>query len=497
GKIMNYKNLSDMQRANGTSVIAYGLMNIVLVICYLVEVIKGSRDIPYYIVFCALALIPLIACIIIYKKNQDSPKIPYLMTIGFTIFYLYILFTTTSPVAYTYGFMLAVLLISYNNVRLSSYYVIVVTLGNIIQVAVMGFTGGIVKDNLPDIEIRIGSTVLFSLFLYMSTIVSDKINKHRLEQVETEKEHTKNMMQQILQIADQMSASIQTVTEKMNILEATAEKTKFSMQEVAQGNNETVDSIQMQMEQTEEIQQSIQRVGESSISIIENIRATQQELDDSKHSINDLIKYVSVSNEANESVSKELAELNEYTNQMQSIIDLINNITSQTSLLSLNASIEAARAGEAGKGFAVVASEISNLATQTQNATVDITTLIGNISNELTAVVKVIENMIQNIQSQNEAANNTARNFETIAEKTEQVAASAGQMGQMVKELGSANEVIVKGIETISAVTEEVTAHSTETLNVSEENNAITIEVGQIISNLNQMANRLRSMEQQ
>ncbi|MDE6687504.1 MAG: hypothetical protein K2K17_09330 [Lachnospiraceae bacterium] len=280
---MNYKNLSDMQRANGTSVMAYGLMNIVLVICYLVEVIKGSRDIPYYIVFCALALIPLIACIIIYKQNQDSPKIPYLMTIGFTIFYLYILFTTTSPVAYTYGFMLAVLLISYNNVRLSSYYVIVVTLGNIIQVAVMGFTGGIVKDNLPDIEIRIGSTVLFSLFLYMSTIVSDKINRHRLEQVETEKEHTKNMMQQILQIADQMSASIQIVTEKMNILETTAEKTKFSMQEVAQGNNETVDSIQMQMEQTEEIQQSIQRVSESSISIIENIIATQQELADSRH----------------------------------------------------------------------------------------------------------------------------------------------------------------------------------------------------------------------
>lgn len=494
---MNYKNLSDMQRANGTSVIAYGLMNIVLVICYLVEVIKGSRDIPYYIVFCALALIPLIACIVIYKRDQDSKTIPYLMTIGFTVFYLYILFTTTSPVAYTYGFMIAVLLISYNNVRLSSYYVIIVTLGNIIQVAVMGFTSGIAKDSLPDVEIRIGSVVLFSLFLYMATIVSDKVNRNRLEQINSEKEHTTEMMQQILQIADQMSASIQTVTEKMSILEATAEKTKFSMQEVAQGNNETVDSIQMQMEQTEEIQQSIQRVGASSISIIENIRATQQELDDSKHSINDLIKYVSVSNEANENVSRELAELNEYTNQMQSIIDLINNITSQTSLLSLNASIEAARAGEAGKGFAVVASEISNLATQTQNATVDITTLIGNISNELTEVVKVIENMIQNIQSQNEAANNTARNFETIAEKTEQVAASAGQMGQMVKELGSANEVIIKGIETISAVTEEVTAHSTETLNVSEENNAITIEVGQIINNLNQMANRLRSMEQQ
>lgn len=494
---MNNKNLSDMQRANGTSVFSYALMNIVLVVCYLIEVIKGSRDIPYYIIFCVLALVPLIACFVIYKKNHDSPIIPYLMTIGFTVFYLYILFTTTSPVAYTYGFMIAVLLISYNNVKLSLCYVLVVVLGNIGQIVFMALTEGIPKDTMPDVEIRVGSLVLFSLFLYLSTLVSDKVNRNRLEQVESEKEHTKDMMQQILQIADQMNASIQVVTEKMGILESTAEKTKFSMQEVAQGNNETVDSIQMQMEQTEEIQQNIQRVNESSISIIDNIRSTQEELDNSKHSIDDLIKYVNVSNEANENVSKELAELNEYTNQMQSIIDLINNITSQTSLLSLNASIEAARAGEAGRGFAVVASEISNLATQTQNATVDITSLISNISNELAEVVKVIENMISNIQSQNEAANSTARNFETIAEKTEQVAVSAGQMGQLVKDLESANEVIVKGIETISAVTEEVTAHSTETLNVSEENNAITIEVGSIINDLNQMANRLRSMEQQ
>lgn len=494
---MNHNNLSDMQRANKTSVTAYAIMNIVLVVCYLIEVIKQDRSIPYYIVFCALAMIPLIACIIIYKRNHDSSVIPYLMSIGFIVFYLYIIFTTISPAAYTYAFMIAILLISYNNVKLSVLYVAVITLGNIIQVAIMGFTGGIAKDSLPNIEIRIGSVVLFSLFLYMSTIASDKINKNRLGQIEAEKEHTTDMMRQILQIADQMTSSIQAVTEKMSVLESTAEKTKFSMQEVAQGNNETVDSIQMQMEQTEEIQQSIQRVSVSSASIIENIRSTQQELNDSKHNIDDLIRYVNVSNEANENVSKELAELNEYTNQMQSIIDLIDNITSQTSLLSLNASIEAARAGEAGKGFAVVASEISNLATQTQNATVDITTLIGNISNELAAVVKVIENMIKNIQAQNEAANNTARNFEAIAEKTEQVAVSAGQMGQMVNELGSANEVIVKGIETISAVTEEVTAHSTETLNTSEANNAITLEVGRIISDLNQMANRLRAMEQQ
>ena len=281
------------------------------------------------------------------------------------------------------------------------------------------------------------------------------------------------------------------MADKMKVLEGSSTKTKSSMEEVAQGTGETVESIQLQMEKTEQIQNTIKRVQYSSDTIHQNMDETQRELAQSQRNINDLIEQVQISNEANADVSRELEELYTYTNQMQSIVQMINDVTEQTSLLALNASIEAARAGEAGKGFAVVASEISALATQTQQATVNITNLINNISTELSQVVEVIHQMMKNVEVQNQATGNTARSFEQIAVCIEKVGNESRSLAHLVVELSDANSEIIRGIETISAATEEVTAHSSETLEASEENNNITNEVSGIVDQLHTLAQDL------
>ncbi len=489
---MEKRNVSDVYRCNKMTIVAYTVITVALLGAYLIEVIKGSRTLGYYGVFCLLAIVPYVIALLVYKADNENERIKYIMAVGFGLFYLYIIFSTTSPVAYTYALLIAVILLAYNEIKLTVGYMIFITIANVIYVAALAMKGALTEEELPNIEIRLIFLVLFTIYIYLATKVIDLNNAAKMAEIEEEKERTEMLMNQILEVSQRLTDDIQTVSEKMEILGVSSDKTKNSMEEVAQGTGEAVDTIQVQLEKTEEIQKTVQQVTDASVHITQHVDATNMELEAAKKNIDSLIHHVQLSNEANENVSKELDELYVYTNQMQSIVQMINEVTEQTSLLSLNASIEAARAGEAGRGFAVVASEISSLATQTQQATVNITSLIENISRELAGVVRVIEQMIANAEQQNIVAHSTADSFAKISVKNDQVAREALEMSQLVVELQEANELIIRGIETISAVTEEVTAHSNETLESTEENNAITSEVGEIVEGLSQLAQELQ-----
>lgn len=492
--ISNFQNYSDIKRSNISILLGYGLMNVILVICYLLEVLKGSRTISYYIIFCILALLPFFVTVAEYKHNPESEKIKVMLPIGFGIFYCFIIFTTFSPVAYVYSLLIAALLICYGSPRLSALYMSATFLANIVQIVYGFFTNHYTSNDLPNIEIRIASYLLFSLYLIVSANNINTSNDKKLKTMEQDKEQISNMMNQLMAASKQLATSIGIVSEKMNILEASTNHTMASMQEVTQGTTDTAESIQLQLEKTNQIQNTIEQVKNRSSVMTEALEDTRAELNSSRENIDTLIERTKISNDANENVSKELEELNTYTVQMHSIIELIDNITTQTSLLALNASIEAARAGEAGRGFSVVASEISNLATQTQEATVDITTLIENISKELEEVIRVIAQMIENAKEQNKAASNTAKSFSAIADKTTMVYEEAAQMKSIVAELTNANNIIASGIETISAATEEVTAHSNETYEITSENTKTTAEISRIIEELDQMTKDLTTL---
>ncbi len=146
-------------------------------------------------------------------------------------------------------------------------------------------------------------------------------------------------------------------------------------------------------------------------------------------------------------VSKEMADVEEYCENLKSSVDNIKNhlialkenndlvvdIADQTNLLALNASIEAARAGEAGKGFAVVASEINKLASDSKDTAQSSGEADKNIESAISSISDATDSLLATIDKVNSRSQKLAKSTEDISIATNDVSETIEQVRQELK----------------------------------------------------------------
>lgn len=467
---MNKKNLTDIARNNKTALIAHVINVAVMTTFCVLQAVSGLQSWFYPLIAAILGFAPITAEFILWRKNNETPAIKHLMAIGFAVFYTFTLFTSTNNLVFLFVIPMILVASIFNDARYSLLINILSVLESIIIVAVGANTGKFGYAGSDSAIIQIVIMILICIYSFFTARTLTENMKQKVQNVTEAQNKTELVLNNISELSLNMKTEIEDIHTELEKLHSASKITKDAMLEVSTGAADTAEAVQNQILQTEAIQNKVDMVNDAATSIAENMQKTLLVLKNGNHDVNLLVQKVDISVKNGADVAKKLETLNQYIEEMNSIVELISGITSQTGLLALNASIEAARAGESGKGFAVVATEISKMATQTDEATLHITDLIHNISSSIREVVGVIYQMIAGINEEKQSTANTANSFETIQTNTFAIRDNIETLVHSITELKDANLVIVDSIQTISAISEEVSAHASETMSAEEEN---------------------------
>jgi len=198
-----------------------------------------------------------------------------------------------------------------------------------------------------------------------------------------------------------------------------------------------------QMDQTtQEIAKNAEQSAAASHQSVETTEQGSQLASTFKDSIGQLAARVNKASEI-------IADLDQSSQQINSIVATIQSIAEQTNLLALNAAIEAARAGEQGRGFAVVADEVRVLSQRTHASTEEISTMIKTFQSTTSTAVDTMAGC-------HELADNSVGDANKSAEIFQDISSAISEINHMVTQIATAAEQQSAATNEINRNTEKI-----------------------------------------
>lgn len=141
--------------------------------------------------------------------------------------------------------------------------------------------------------------------------------------------------------------------------------------------------------------------------------------------------------------SKSIEAILENTATINKITEDIQYISDQTNLLALNAAIEAARAGEHGRGFSVVAEEVRKLSDRTNQASNDITQIVGKVNDSVQAISYSLTDNLKKTKSKQESVDDAVDLLLSTAKESTEI------FSQLVESSVLSSESVAHNIDQI------------------------------------------------
>ena len=332
----------------------------------------------------------------------------------------------------------------------------------------------------------------------------DFTNQEGVEKVAKKKDETGVMIRAAGEMREKLAAVIDSLRNQSaelysasNKLDSDAQLTASTMEQVETAVGDIASGASNQAEETQAATENVivmgnmieETAGEVAV-LKDNSDGMKKASEDAQRILNSLMKENDLTKESIDEIYRQTNVTNESALKIKEATAIITSIAEETNLLSLNASIEAARAGEAGRGFAVVAAQIQKLAEQSNESAQRIEEITNMLISDSTKAVETMQVVKENMDTQSGMLVETDKMFETFNSGVQASIQSVGNIAERTDSLDASRVKVVDIVQSLSAIAEENAASS-------EETSASVTQVGEVIIDISENANHLKSISGQ
>ncbi|MBL1275417.1 MAG: methyl-accepting chemotaxis protein [Ectothiorhodospiraceae bacterium] len=252
---------------------------------------------------------------------------------------------------------------------------------------------------------------------------------------------------------------------------------------------QTSDSVDQQHMETDQLATAITEMAATVTEVARNTNEAAKATQVADAEANEGLKVMTATGESIQRLAGDVEDaataiqsLEDDSKNIGTVLDVIKAIAEQTNLLALNAAIEAARAGEQGRGFAVVADEVRNLASRTQESTLEIEATIDKLQLGARNAVKVMEKGRSQAQDSVEKANSAGQLLGNITSAVNTMADMNTQIATAAEQQSSVAEEINRNIEGINVLANQTANHALESSNNVSEMALLAEHLGGLVS---------------
>ena len=329
-------------RANVKTRKVWFILNLLLTGQYYSNVTKGTYEQRYIVPFLLLCWVPYIAGSVYLKiKGKNASFYRSIITIGYGLFYGYIVCTSQTMLSFAYIFPVASMIILFKDRKFMIKCGVFNTVILIIASVYKYMTGMNSVADIDNYMLQI-SCIMLSYMCYVMSINHLNLSDGAL--TDSIKDDLDRVVKTVEQVKDSSNMIVDGITVVRELEEENRQGANFvvsSMEELSRNNDILHDKTNSSTDMTTKINNQVENVAALINDVVKLVSESVEHADLSSKELADVVESTDTMAKLSGEVDDILHEFQQEFEKVKTETGTIEEINSQTNLLALNASIEA------------------------------------------------------------------------------------------------------------------------------------------------------------